>query len=333
METSEVFVDALKSSASSFGDAVAHVVTNPVEVARAVPAGVGRFFGRVARGAKTAAQKLGDVADKRDPGAPRGAPSTGEAPNIVVAGGAATARAARDVLGYDVQRRHLAEALGVDPYTTNPILKKKLEQIAWAAFAGGLGMDLVAAKVPGGRLVRSASTLDGWIYDKPPGDIEVWIEKTLQGIGVRQETIDLFLRQRNWPLSTRTILVLTLEKIPGVEGRAAVLDTAVTAESEEEARFLALSLSMLAREHGSTPFVSILEGKPIGVTRDDRVIAVAAVDYVCWNERIAAFARRGDLMARHPTLALTGRLSPRTRAGMKRAGWQVREGVRLDGAL
>ena len=37
MAADDVFVDALKQSASSLGDAVVHVVTNPVEVAKAVP--------------------------------------------------------------------------------------------------------------------------------------------------------------------------------------------------------------------------------------------------------------------------------------------------------
>ena len=92
-------------------------------------------------------------------------------------------------------------------YTTNPLLKKKLEEIAWAAFAGGLGVDVIALQVPGGRLVQSVSTLNEWIYDKPPGDLQVWIETSLEEMGVDQETIDLFLRQRHWTLTTQTMLV------------------------------------------------------------------------------------------------------------------------------
>ena len=163
LESSAVFVDALKRSASSLGHAVVNVVTNPVEVAKGIPEGVGRFFERVGRQAKTAVQKVGDVHEDREPGAPRGAgPSTNEQ-NVAVAGGVATGRAVRDILGYDEQRRHLAKTLGVDPYTTNPILKKKLDDISWAAFAGGLGIDVLASKVPGSMLIKSSSLLTDWI--------------------------------------------------------------------------------------------------------------------------------------------------------------------------
>lgn len=329
MEAGDVFADALERSATSLGHSVVHVVTNPVEVAKGIPAGVGRFFGRAVRGTKTAAQKFGDVLDKKEAGAPSGAtPSTNET-NVAVAGGVAAGRAARDILGYEEQRRHLAKVLSVDPYTTNPLLKKKLEEIAWAAFAGGLGVDVVASQVPGGRLVQSVSTLNEWIYDKPPGDLQVWIETSLEEMGVDQETIDLFLRQRHWTLTTQTMLVRALEQLEGVRGRPTVLDVAVSLEDEEQVRFLTLGMLLLAREHKSTPFMVLLDGKPMGLTHQNRVVAAVAVDYVSWTERMAGFTHRKNLVARRPTLLVTGRLSPRTRAEMQKAGWRTHERVSI----
>jgi hypothetical protein len=35
--------------------------------------------------------------------------------------------------GYEQERRELAKKWGVDPYTSNPILAKKLDQIAWVS--------------------------------------------------------------------------------------------------------------------------------------------------------------------------------------------------------
>ena len=333
MAATDVFVDAMKRSVSSLGGAVVNVVTNPVEVAKGIPASVGRFFERVARQTKTATQKLGDVSEGREAGGARGAEAGTNQQNLAMAGGVATGHAVRDILGYDEQRRHLAKELGVDPYTTNPILKKKLEDIAWAAFAGGLGVDVLASKVPGSRLVKSSSVLSDWIYEKPPGDLKVWIEKTLKEIGVDQETLDLFLRQKYWTLTTQTALVMALVKLKGVEGRVDVLNTAVTAESEDQARFLALGFAMLAREHEKTPVREIVDGRPVGLTRDGRVLATAPVDYVCWTEKAAAFAAREDLQPHQPQVLVTGRLSARTRTEMKKAGWKIREGVPLAGAF
>ena len=223
--------------------------------------------------------------------------------------------------------------MGVDPYSTNPILKKKLDDISWAAFAGGLAVDVLASQVPGSMLITSSSTLTDWVYEKPPGDLKVWIEKSLREMGVDQDTIDLFLREKYWTLTTQTALVMALTKMDGVAGRAEVLDLAVTAENEDQTRFLAAGLSLLARQHESSPLKAIIEGKPIGITHKDRLIATLPVDYVCWTARTDAFAHREDLLAHHPVAVVTGRFSPRARSEMEKAGWTVREGVPLAAAF
>ena len=343
MKKSEVFAESLKKSAGEIGDAVVNVVTNPVETARAIPAGVGRFFDRAVRQTKTGLQKLDDVRQDREPGAPRNAgglsdASPDDAPttagrNLAAATGVAAGRAARDVLGYDEKRRELARELGVDPYTTNPVLKKGLDDIAWAAFAGGLGVNMAASAIPGSMIVRSASIVNDWVYEKPPGDLMVWIETTLRQMGTDQETIDLFLRHKAFTLTTQTALVRALEALGGVDGRAKVIETAVTAENEDQARFLAAGLSLLAREHRERPLAEILDGRPIGRTRDGRVLVTAPVDYVSWTERAATFAPRDDLLSHRPLLLVTGRLSERTRSEMERLGWEIREGVTLEGAF
>ena len=44
---------------------------------------------------------------------------------------------------------------------------------------------------------------------------------------------------------------------------------------------------------------------------------------------MAEFTHRKNLVARRPTFLVTGRLSPRTRAEMQKAGWRLRENVSL----
>jgi hypothetical protein len=333
MDKLDIFVDSLGKSASAVGGAVANVVTNTTEVVKAIPAGVGRFFERTSRQVKTAAQKLGDVRQDKEAGAPRGVEAGSTTQNVALAAGVAAGTATRDVLGYDEKRRELARELGVDPYTTNPVLKKELDDVAWAAFAGGLGINILTAKVPGGRLVQSTSTLSDWIYEKPPGDLKVWIEKSLQEIEVDQETIDLFLRQKYWTLTTQTMLVMALEKLKGVDGRAEVLNTAVTAENEDQTRFLAVGFSLLAREHESTPIKEVVEGKPIGVTSKGHVVATMPVDYVIWSDRVAHFAHREDLLPNKPTVMITGQFSPRARSEFEKAGWNIRENIPVAGVF
>ena len=56
-----------------------------------------------------------------------------------------------DPFGYNKSRREWAAKLGIDPYTTNPILRPKLDRAAAASFAGGFAIEtaigMVAAPV------------------------------------------------------------------------------------------------------------------------------------------------------------------------------------------
>ena len=74
---SDAFVEGLKASATEFGGQVKQIVTNPVETVKGIPEGVGRFFERVGRGAKTGAQKLGDTKSAQDATAPPPGPGAG----------------------------------------------------------------------------------------------------------------------------------------------------------------------------------------------------------------------------------------------------------------
>jgi hypothetical protein len=327
MNKLDLFIDSAGESAKAVGGALANVVTNTAEVARAIPSGVGRFLERTARQAKTAGQKLNDIRQDKEAGAPRGAGESEQDQNVAAAAGVAAGRATRDALGYEEKRRDLARELGVDPYTTNPLLKKELDKVAWAAFAGGLGVDVLASRVPGGRLVQSTSLVSDWIYEKPPGDLKVWMEKVLRELGVDQETLDLFLRQKYWTLTTQTALVMALERMKGVEGLAEAMDAAVTADSEDQARFLAGAFTLLAREHASAPLRSILDGKPVGITAEGRGVTALPLDYVSWTERVASFAGREDLAPHQPRLLVTGRCSPVAKRELEAAGWIVREGI------
>ena len=100
----------------------------------------------------------------------------------------------RDAFGYDDRRRQLAKQVGVDPYTTNPVLAKQLDDIAWAAFAGGLGVTALKSMVPGSMVIGTSTMLTDWVYDTPPGDLKVRNEKALLAMGVSQEAVDHLLR-------------------------------------------------------------------------------------------------------------------------------------------
>ena len=86
--------------------------------------GIERFFGRVELGA----QQLDTAVSAPAPS------TTDQAELIATRVGGLTA----NVFGYEAERR-APKSLGVDPYTTNPVLAKKLNDMAWVAFWGGSG--------------------------------------------------------------------------------------------------------------------------------------------------------------------------------------------------
>ena len=103
------------------------MVMHPVDTVKGLPAGVGRFFGRVGLGA----QKIKQAATTPEEA------SAGEKTGQVAS---RTFHTTRDILGYEQERRGLAKKLHRDPYTTNPILAKKLDDFALVAFRAHVGV-------------------------------------------------------------------------------------------------------------------------------------------------------------------------------------------------
>jgi hypothetical protein len=173
VEKSDVFKKALAETAKRTGQSLATAVTHPAETLEALPEGVGRFFERVGRAVKTGAQKAGDfIAEKEGQD---GGTSAGD---VATVAGQAGADAGESVIGYDDARRRVAKELGVDPYTTNPVLGKKLDEVAWAAWSGEFGLSTAASLVPGGAAVMfTKEWVSDMVWDVSPGDLRVRMDK------------------------------------------------------------------------------------------------------------------------------------------------------------
>ena len=333
---SDAFVQGLKASATELGGEVKQIVTHPVDTVKGVPAGVGRFFQRVGRGAKTGVQKLSAAKAEQDAPAPPppgpgaqlpGAIPPGAKPDVNITAEAARSagRVTRDAFGYDERRRELAKEVGVDPYTTNPVLAKKLDDIAWAAFAGGLGITALKSAVPASMVISTSTMLTGWVYDMPPGDLKVRNEKSLLAMGVSQEDVDHLLRHRWYTLTLQSALVHGLERLEGVSGRPDVMPLALTVASDEQARFVVGAVQMLARYHEQVkPLATVqVQGTVVARTQDGAIIVPGPVDYLSWTKTIDRFTRRPDLTQPKRMLLLSGQASPRARRELERRDWIV----------
>ncbi len=318
---SDVFVEALQSEAVKKASALKQAAQHPRETLEGLPEGVGRFFGRVKRAGVTGAQKVQDrVSEQQASGESFGTDEATE-----VAGQAAHVTA--DVLGMDEQRRKLAKELRVDPYTTNELLSSRLDEVASVAFAGSVGLRIGFAQIPGSMVVSATQTATQWVWDKPPGDLRVAIDEGLRSLGAPQASIDALLRHPAYTLTLQATLFDALRSVSGVSGHLGLLDWALAARTEDEARFVVLAVRMLGRYHEEVaPVADVHAPGPLTARRHDGgLVVLAPADYVSWTRRISEFATSfPDVPSRE--VWLSGRVSPLCRKNLAAAGWALHEG-------
>jgi hypothetical protein len=337
---SDAFMEGLKASGRQFGQQVGQLIDQPVETVKGIPAGVGRFFERVGRGAKTGYQKLGDMKEQekqtarppagpgsRLPGEPEPTQTQGPKMTVEEATLRMTGKVTADAFGYDDQRRRIARELQVDPYSTNPVLTKMLDDIASAAFAGGLGISAFKAVVPAGMVISTTTTLSNWVWDIPPGDLKVQNERALKAMGISQDQVDLFFRQPYFTLTLQTRLVKALERLSKTTGRPSIMPVATTVLSFDQARFVVEAMEMLAGYNEKiAPIKSMEKDVPFaGRTRSGTLLVAGPVNLLSWNEKINRFASRPDLKAKERVLWIRGQATPLARKELVRLGWTLRE--------
>ena len=197
-----VFAKALASSAERPVADAANMVIHPMDTVTGLPSGAGEFFGRVSLGA-------GQIASS--------------ASNSFGSGAAAgeTANATLTALGYDDVRRQLAKKLHVDPYTSDPILTKKLNKVAWVMFSARMTVDAAMMAVPASMIITSVEFTDDLVYQTPKADLILLVQNKLQSIGLSQEEIAAFTHNSAIPLSLQVAAVKDLEALGDIPGRRA----------------------------------------------------------------------------------------------------------------
>src|SRR5215469_1811080 len=314
-----VFARSVATNAVRPVAAAGQMILNPVETVKGLPGGVSRFFGRVGLGAQKIAQA---ATEPEDASAGEKAAETGKT----------VGQATRDVFGYEQERRELAQRLHVDPYTTNPILKEQLDDIALTAFRAHVGVTTtMSVFIPGSIAITGTRIVSTWVWDTPRADLIVMNQNKLKEMHVPEATVKAFMNNPALPLSVQTAFVEDLTHLREVPGIADVVDLASTAQSEDQARFLADALDMLASYHQKqTPLTSMVgEGTIFGRDRSGVLIIPVEVDYVVWTPRTAYFANRPDLVAQKRAIWLSGKMSPLAKKNFESRGWRIHENARL----
>jgi hypothetical protein len=308
---SKAFGKAAKQAALSPVKGAVSLITHPVNTVTGVPKGVWRFMTRVGEMAKGGRRAQEDSEVK-------------------------------ELIGFSKIKRMYAYKLGVNVYSSNETLQKKLNSVSWAGFAGGAGVKLLTMPIsgPAGMVIKGTSFADRMnktLRDNTPEDLRKMNRKMLQQMGVRESIINQFLSHPMYSPRHETILVHALVEMEGVKNREAFIKQSLFAEYEEDAFFYQQLAEMLAGYH--TVVKPISELIPVrrvvaGYTVDRAMVATIPLDYVYWTERAAlgseAFAQVefADRPVTRKELWFTGSVSPMAKQGFEARGIVVNEHTR-----
>ena len=182
MSNTDVFAKALASSAVRPVTAAGNMVMHPMDTVTGLPGGVGDLFGRVSLGA-------GEIASSATNSFGSGK-AAGQAGNATLT-----------ALGYDQMRRQLAHKLHVDPYSSDPILTKKLNHAAWVMFSARMTVYAAMMAVPGSMIITAVTVTNDLVYQTPRADLIILVQKKLKSFGLSQEEIVAFTTNTAIPLS------------------------------------------------------------------------------------------------------------------------------------
>ena len=183
----QVFLSAAGQSVVNVGKGAAAVVTNPEGTVKGLGAGIKRFGVNLGRrteraAASTTDEKAGDEES-------------------------AAGSAAGSLLGVNAAFRRWAQKVGVDPYTTNVVLRKALGDIANVDAAGSIATK-VAVPIPG--VVGLTSTVGAIVWGKDPEEVRKINEAGLRALRVTDAVAKKLFGNKWVTLTYQTRLVAAL---------------------------------------------------------------------------------------------------------------------------
>jgi hypothetical protein len=245
----------------------------------------------------------------------------------------------KNAIGFSSTKREYAAEFRIDPYSTNPLLQQRLEEIAWYGYSGKMTASVASAAIPGGvgAFVSAAKTsdwLEGVAVQTAPSDLRKMNREKLTGMGVSSAVEGLFPGNTVYSPVQQTKLVNALARMNGTADRAQFVKFAVLARNDNVAFFRARQAEMYANFHKMGTAVERFV--PVGANVAARlsngtVLFCFPLDYLAWTEDNARLAeglnQQADALSdvRGREILIAGDISPRARAGLERQGWKVQD--------
>ena len=311
LKRTKVYGDALKKAVTGPLRLAKGLVTQPIDTLSGIGSGIGKWFGQIGHTIY-------------------GSPSEGEEGTLKV------------IFGFNGVKRNFAYQFGVDPYSTNPLLQKYLNEITWTAFAGNLTVRAAFMAIPGvaGTVVSGTSFSKGMrvlARDMTTAELKKYNREKLKTMGADEEVSDTFLDHPKWSPTATTKLVGALDQMKGVRNREAMVAAATLVQSEAIVYFRQRQTEMMAAYHLKVSPVDrmIRLGEIAGLQKKDgTLVVVVPVDHVAWvkgvKNRVTRTSRKVAENVSNVTakeLWLGGTVTPFARQKLEAQGWVVKENM------
>ena len=347
---SEAFARAAADSASSTAKGIGQVLRHPVDTLVGIPMGVARYFGKRLRKLGDQAQRLSDrtavqlgtdgAKYPRDLGPMADAHAAaqddpdGDAPLVAKKKrwySSAADEVEREVkrqADYGQVRRALAEQLGIDPYTSNPYLRERLDALAWAGsggrFAAGAAIGAIGGS--GALLISHGRRLNEIVWKLDPESLRERNHERLRAHCRDELLMRQFLRRGVFTPTLQTALVDALDALDPAGGGDALLELGMTAKSELEARFIVNALQMVAASLGGRAHGGHVHTVGAGLAYDsadgERVLPLP-VDYLAWTDEVEQFLDRTEFRKTNKRVLVSGEATMRSQRELTRRGWSI----------
>jgi len=289
MTSAGVGTDAVVGVVTDTGKSVGALVTNPVGTVQNVGAGVSRFFKRTAKTTKDVGKQVSqtgsgtgeDKDDKADTDteADPSAEADSEQPGV-------SASVANAFLGIGKAHRKIAEQLGVDPYSANPVLQAELDRVA--QISGTVGrVSKVFLPIP--SIVSTAGSVSKMVWELSPTDLLIQNQETLEKLGYDKTLIEQFFSNKFYSPTEQTILVEAVKALDQVKNREILLQSACLMSSRIEGQFMVWSVIFAESYHEHVnpvrEFVASRPGyAPVVITESGMGVIFAPLDQLLWTK-------------------------------------------------
>ena len=245
----------------------------------------------------------------------------------------------KDAIGYSDKKRKIALEMGIDPYATNTVLQKQLDDVAWASWAGGFTFSVATLPISGAAgavltVTNVNSTVEDLLREKSPSELEQINRATFRAMGASASDAERIVNGGAFTPTQATAFAVHLKALKGVANRGAFVKAAAEkSTTEADALFCVYTAALMDQINQKTPIARIvmLGDFPICVAKDGTIIVALQWDYAAWTSGAAGFADEVQKVAgksgqsAHISVDLSGEVSPRLRAELEKRGMTVQD--------